>query len=216
MAEISINPANVSLSISRFSSSKTGNITWTKPTIPSGATITSITLTGFINSSGGTVTEIKINNSVLTGTMFNVDLGTNIDTTSVPISAKKSRYTATTVSFEDMTYTVVYEEAASFTVTFKNEDGSIIKTEKNVTNGTYVKNIQPTVSKEGYVFQGWYDEQGNEVIQVTSDLVLTAKYSSSGTGSDINKLYIGDKLVKNIYIGDKVVNSIYIGDKQIF
>lgn len=216
MAEISINPANVSLSISRFSSSKTGNITWTKPTIPSGATITSITLTGFINSSGETVTEIKINNSVLTGTMFNVDLGTNIDTTSVPISAKKRGYTATTVSFEDMTYTVVYEEAASFTVTFKNEDGSIIKTEKNVTNGTYVKNIQPTVSKEGYVFQGWYDEQGNEVIQVTSDLVLTAKYSSSGTGSDINKLYIGDKLVKNIYIGDKVVNSIYIGDKQIF
>lgn len=179
MAEITINPANVTLSISRFSSSKTGNITWTKPTIPSGATITSINLTGFINSSGGTVTEIKVNNSVLTSTMFNVDLGTNIDTTSVPISAKKSGYTATTVSFEDMTYTVVYEEASSFTVTFKNEDGSVIKTEENVANGTYVKNIQPTVSREDYTFQGWYDEQGNEVKQVTSDLVLTAKFKKN-------------------------------------
>ena len=145
MAEISINPANVSLSISRYTYTKSGNITWTKPTLTSDAIVVSITLTGSINSSGGKVTEITINDSTVTGsTTFNIDLGTNIDITSVPVFARKSGLTATNVNFVDMTYTVVYKSS--------------------------------------------YD----------------------------NKLYIGDKLVKNIYIGDKVVNSIYIGDKQIF
>lgn len=145
MAEIKINPDNVTLSISRYSYTKNGNITWTKPTLTSDAIVTSITLTGSINSSGGKVTEIQINNSTVTGsTTFNIDLGTNIDITSVPVFARKSGLTATNVNFVDMTYTVVYKSS--------------------------------------------YD----------------------------NKLYIGEKLIKNIYVGEKMVNHIYIGEKQIF
>lgn len=145
MAEIKLNPDNVTLSISRYSYTKNGNITWTKPTLTSDAIVTSITLTGSINSSGGKVTEIQINNSTVTGsTTFNIDLGTNIDITSVPVFARKSGLTATNVNFVDMTYTVVYKSS--------------------------------------------YD----------------------------NKLYIGEKLIKNIYVGDKTVNHIYIGEKQIF
>lgn len=145
MAEIKINPDNVTLSISRYSYTKNGNITWTKPTLTNDAIVISITLTGSINSSGGKVTEIQINNSTVTGsTTFNIDLGTNIDITSVPVFARKSGLTATNVNFVDMTYTVVYKSS--------------------------------------------YD----------------------------NKLYIGEKLIKNIYVGEKMVNHIYIGEKQIF
>lgn len=145
MAQITLNPADVTLSISVFNYTKNGNITWTKPTLTSDAIVTSITLTGSINSSGGNVTEIQINNSTVTGsTTFNIDLGTNIDITSVSVFARKSGLTATNVNFVDMTYTVVYKSS--------------------------------------------YDD----------------------------KLYIGEKLIKNIYVGEKMVNHIYIGERQIF
>lgn len=112
MAEIKLNPDNVTLSISRYTYTKNGNITWTKPTLTSDAIVTSITLTGSINSSGGKVTEITINDSTVTGsTTFNIDLGTNIDITSVPVFARKSGLTATNVNFVDMTYTVVYKSS---------------------------------------------------------------------------------------------------------
>lgn len=112
MAEIKLNPDNVTLSISRYTYTKNGNITWTKPTLTSDAIIVSITLTGSINSSGGKVTEIQINNSTVTdSTTFNIDLGTDINITSVPIFARKSGLTATNVDFVDMTYTVVYKSS---------------------------------------------------------------------------------------------------------
>ena len=50
MAQITLNPDDVTLSISRFNYTKNGNITWTKPTLTSDAIVTSITLTGSINS----------------------------------------------------------------------------------------------------------------------------------------------------------------------
>lgn len=112
MTQITLNPDDVTLSISRFNYTKNGNITWTKPTLTSDAIVTSITLTGSINSSGGKVTEIQINNSTVTGsTTFNIDLGTNIDITSVPVFARKSGLTATNINFVDMTYTVVYKSS---------------------------------------------------------------------------------------------------------
>lgn len=112
MAEIKLNPDNVTLSISRYTYTKNGNITWTKPTLTSDAIIVSITLTGSINSSGGKVTEITINDSTVTGsTTFNIDLGTDINITSVPVFARKSGLTATNVDFVDMTYTVVYKSS---------------------------------------------------------------------------------------------------------
>lgn len=145
MAEITLNPADVTLSISRYTYTTNGNITWTKPTLTSDAIVTSITLTGSINSSGGKVTEIQINNSTVTGsTTFNIDLGTDIDITSVPVFVRKSGLTATKINFVDMTYTVVYKSS--------------------------------------------YD----------------------------NKLYVGEKLIKNIYVGEKMVNHIYIGEREIF
>lgn len=112
MAEITLNPADVNLSISRYTYTTNGNITWTKPTLTSDAIVTSITLTGSINSSGGKVTEIQINNSTVTGsTTFNIDLGTDINITSVPVFARKSGLTATKINFVDMTYTVVYKSS---------------------------------------------------------------------------------------------------------
>lgn len=112
MAEITLNPADVNLSISRYTYTTNGNITWTKPTLTSDSIIISITLTGSINSSGGKVTEIQINNSTVTGsTTFNIDLGTDINITSVPVFARKSGLTATKINFVDMTYTVVYKSS---------------------------------------------------------------------------------------------------------
>lgn len=179
-------PSDLKLTASSWGSSKTGTISWTAPTVPDGATIKSCVLTGKATASSTNVKSIKINNQSITvstsGYNFTIDLGTDTSITSVDATMTKSGWSSYNVQFTNMTYTVTYDlNLVKYTVTFKNEDGSVIKTEQNVSSGTRVSNIQPTVSKEGYTFLGWYDEQGNEVTKVTSDVVLTARFKKNPT-----------------------------------
>ena len=181
-------PSNLTLTAGAFTSSKKGTISWTAPTVPDGATIKSCVLTGKATASGSNVKSIKINDQSITvstsGYNFTIDFGKDNSTTSVTANITKSgsSWSSCNVQFTNMTYTVTYDlNLVTYTVTFKNEDGSVIKTERNVSSGTRVSSIKPTVSKEGYTLLGWYDEQGNEVTRVTSDVVLTARFQKNPT-----------------------------------
>lgn len=176
-------PSDLTLSAGYFTSSKSGTISWTAPTVPDGATIKSCVLTGKATANSTNVNSIKINDQSITvstsGYNFTINLGTDTSITSVNASMTKSSSRASNnVKFTNMTYTVTYD-LVKYTVTFKNEDGSVIKTERNVSSGTRVSSIEPTISKTGYTFLGWYDEQGNEVTRVTSNIVLTARFKKN-------------------------------------
>ena len=179
-------PNDVTISSGFWSTSGSGTISWTAPTIPDGATIKSCVLTGTATASGSNVKSIKINDKSITvstsGYNFTIDFGKDNSKTSVDASITKSgsSWSSCNVKFTNMTYTVTYDlNLVTYTVTFKNEDGSVIKTERNVSSGTRVSSIQPTVSKTGYTLLGWYDEQGNDVTHVTSDVVLTARFQKN-------------------------------------
>ncbi len=72
--------------------------------------------------------------------------------------------------------TTTSTEKLEFDVTFNNEDGTLIKAIK-VLKGTVATKIDDPV-KEGYVFAGWYNGLTlyDFNLEVTTDLVLTAKF----------------------------------------
>lgn len=114
MATITSTPTATSLSISG-TSAKSGTISWSMPTVPNDATVTSRVLTGTvsISMSKGTCRNLNINGQSVTavnGTAFEINLGANSTTTSVATSATGNNKNATgTVSFTNLVYTVTYE-----------------------------------------------------------------------------------------------------------
>lgn len=82
---------------------------------------------------------------------------------------------------KDAEYTAVYtEEAKTYTVTWKNEDGTVLETDENVAYGTTPEYNGETPSKEGdaqysYTFKGW----SPAVDTVTGDITYTAVYEQT-------------------------------------
>lgn len=75
------------------------------------------------------------------------------------------------------TYTSIIK---SYTVTWKNEDGTVLETDKNVPYGTTPEYNGPIPTKQGdaqyaYTFSGW----DKEIANVTGDVVYTATYSQT-------------------------------------
>ena len=170
-------PSDLTLSAG-FSSSKSGTISWTAPTVPDGATIKSCVLTGKATASNTKVSSIKINNQSITvstsGYNFSIDLGTDTSITSVTATMTKSGWQTYNVKFTNMIYTVTYELASvSYTVTFKDWDGSVLKTQTVANGGAASAPADPT--RDGYTFTGWDKDYNN----VTSDLVVTAQYAKN-------------------------------------
>ena len=64
---------------------------------------------------------------------------------------------------------IIAKYVKTFTVTFKNDDGTILKTEKVDANGSATA---PTATKEGYTFERW----DREFEKVVADMVITAVY----------------------------------------
>ena len=173
-------PSNLKLTAGAFTSSKKGTISWTAPTIPDGATIKSCVLTGKATASGSNVSSIKINGESITvstsGYNFTIDFGKDNSKTSVEASITKSgsSWSSCNVQFTNMTYTVTYELASVlYTVTFKDWDGTVLKTQTVASGGAASAPDNPT--RDGYAFSGW-DKDYNHV---TSDLVVTAQYTKN-------------------------------------
>lgn len=178
MATITVNPSDVTVSSGIFSTSGSGSISLTAPTIPSEATVTSCVLTGKATASSTNVKTIKVNNqsvSVSTsGTSFSIDLSDSVATQSVPVAITDNSWSNTNVKFTNMVYTVTYDlVSTSYTVTFKDWDGTVLKTETVASGGSASAPTNPT--RSGYTFSGWDKDYNN----VTSDLVVTAQYTKN-------------------------------------
>ena len=193
-----------------FNTTKSGTISWTAPTVPDDATIKSCVLTGKATASSTNVTSIKINDQSITvstsGYNFTIDLGKDNSITSVTATmTKKSGWQTHNVKFTNMTYTVTYELASvsvSYTVTFKDWDGSVLKTQTVASGGSATPPPNPT--RDGYTFSGWSGNYTN----VTADVDIIAQYTQNSSGGD-------DTSVKNIKIGNSTISKLYLGTSQI-
>ena len=100
--------SNVSIS---GNGTKTSNITWDAPSLPSNATITSTTLTASLNISMtlSTVTVTINGTSYKSSSELNINLGTTMQT-SLSVTCKgDKRYSYGTVSISNIVYTVTYQ-----------------------------------------------------------------------------------------------------------
>ena len=124
-----------------------------------------------------TVEPAEATNKNVTWTSDNEEVATVIDgkvtavaagTANITVTTEDGEYTATCV------VTVSEKPADSFTVTFMN--GDEVYESKTVTSGETV--AEPTAPEmEGYIFTGWYTEDGAEydfAAPVTTDLTLYA------------------------------------------
>lgn len=200
-------PSDLTLSAG-YSTTKSGTISWTAPTVPDGAIIKSCVLTGKATASNTNVTSIKINDKSITvstsGYNFTIDLGTDTSITSVTATmTKKSGWKTHNVKFTNMVYTVTYELASVlYTVTFKDWDGSVLKTQTVASGGSATPPSNPT--RDGYTFSGWSGSYTN----VTADVDIIAQYTKNSSGGD-------DTSVKNIKIGSSTIDKLYLGTSQI-
>ena len=113
---ITVTPSFTKISFS-MTTAKTGNIRWKKPTIPNGATVKSCVVDGTfkLTMNRGTASVyinniLQVSNSSSKTLDFSVDLGTNIDTTSIPVKVKGSNTSSKgTVSMTFIKYVVTYE-----------------------------------------------------------------------------------------------------------
>ena len=187
MAEKTAKPSFNSLNI-RGTTQKSGDITWTVPTIPSGAVISSCLLSGklVINMSSGSGT-VKINGDTKTAGAFSIDLGTSNTTTSVAVTAKGgSRFAIGTVSIDNLSYTVTYE-IPNYTVRFLDWNNYVLDTQTINHGSNAIPPNDPI--RDGYRFTGWSGTYTN----ITADTDIIAQYiktynivASAGTGGTIS------------------------------
>ena len=172
MATVTSTPSGNSLTING-ATSVTGTILWEKPTVPDNVIISSCVLTGAPNISinKGNV-SIKINgNTITVGTKFNINLGTDINITSVAVTAKSNNKNSRgTISFSNLLYTVEYT-INKYTVIFKDWNGTTLDTQSIEYGSSATAPDNP--SREGYTFDRWDTDYSS----VKSNLIVTAIYT---------------------------------------
>ena len=146
MATLTSTPNDTTLKFSYFSSSASGNITWSLPDIPEGSTINSCTLTGTATASNSSINSIKINNQDIpantSGTSFSIDLGTDATITSVTTSATKSKYGSYNVKFTNMTYTVDINAGTKNKIYLGNNNVKTMYVGNNIIKTIYLGNVK--------------------------------------------------------------------------
>ena len=201
MATLTSNISDIKLTISG-TTTKRATISWTQPTVPSGATITACTLTGTATASmtRGSAT-IKVNNTTVTsGTSFTINLGTSNSTSSVTATAVgKIGNASGTVTFSNLVYTVTYTEpTVTYTVTFVDWDGTVLKTE-SVKQGSSA--TAPEVNRYGYILTGWSVDFSNVISNITTtaqyEIVNILAIKENGGWSNIGKVF---KKVSGIWV----------------
>ena len=198
MATLTVNvtsPASLSIS---GNTQKSATISWTCPTVPSGATISSCTLTGKATASmsKGSAT-IKVNGTtVSSGSNFTINLGTGNTTSSVTATAQGGNKNASgTVTFSNLVYTVNYSmPLPKYTVTFVDWDGTVLKSQEVEEGRSATAPSNPT--RNGYTFTGWDKTFTN----ITSNLTVTAQYYAMAVlkVKDVNNWIDAIKIYKRI------------------
>ena len=187
--------------------------------ISSLSNVTSATLVVIASQSSSTSTERITVQASINGTNYISTKLTNtssdtlsVDITSVINNADTVTLTGVNTSSNSNTFRVyeVYievEYTLTYTVTFKDWDGKILKTQ-TVTEGA-VALAPPNPTRDGYTFIGW--DKG--FTNVRSNLEVIAQYEENKTSVNIN---IGDTPLSKVYVGDKKIVGIYLGNKKIF
>ena len=153
--------------------------------IPSEATINSATLTIRSKAGKNTVKAYVDINQDSANRVINQQQTTSVanytadvtdymsDLTSVEVTAANNNWSRNTFELYELWIDVDYDYTASttYTVTFKDYDGSIIDTQTVPSGGSATP---PTPTRTGYDFTGW---SGGSYTNVTSNVVLTAQYS---------------------------------------
>ena len=218
--------ATVSISSSNYSS-RILTCNFNTSSIPSGATINSATLTVIAKQSSSTSSRritprVDINgdsnsrviNKQLTSTSSTtltadvknyISSLSNITITGYMTTTRSSKFSIYEV-YINIDYT---EPIVTYTVTFKDWDGSVLKTQTVQSGSSATAPDNPT--RDGYSFTGW-DKTFNNI---TSDLIVTAQYNAL-TQSNLNKIILGDKIIKKLYIGDTNIYKVYLGDIRLF
>ena len=176
MATLTTNISNVSLTVSGTTTQST-TLSWTCPTVPSGATINSCTLTGTATASmsKGSAT-IKVNGTtVSSGSTFTINLGTSNTTSSVTATAVGGNKNASgTVTFSDLAYKVDYSiPLPTYRVDFVDWNGTVLKSQTVEQGQAATAPENPT--RNGYEFIGWDQDFSN----VQADMFVTALYEAS-------------------------------------
>ena len=209
-----------SVSTSRLNySSRTLVLNFDTSVIPSGATINSATLT--IRSQGGknTITAYvdinqDSNNRVISSKQstsaanYTGDVTSYMSNlTSVEVTAYNTNWSGNTFVLYELWIDVDYTEPTYYTVTFKDWNGQILKTQTVTEGASATAPSNPT--RDGYTFVGW--DKG--FTNITSNLEVIAQYEKNKTNININ---IGTTSLSKVYVGDKKIVGIYLGNKKIF
>ena len=176
---------NASVSVSLFNSPRTLTLDFDTTVIPSGATINSATLTLRSKAGKTTITaRVEINGNseyrVISrkqstkATNYTADVADYMsDLQNVVVTVDNSSWSGNTFDLHEIWIDVDYTASTTttYTVTFKDYDGSIIDTQTVPSGGSATP---PTPTRTGYDFTGW---SGGSYTNVTSNVVLTAQYS---------------------------------------
>lgn len=210
--------ATVSVSSSNYSS-RTATFNFDISEIPSDAIINSATLT--INCKGSSSNRITLyadingnsSSRVINSSCSKTAGDKEADVTnyisnlnSIKLTGYNSRSSSYTLSIYDINIEVTYElPKATYTVTFVDWDGTVLKTQTVEEGSSATAPSNPT--RDGYTFIGWSGSYTN----VTSNLTIMAQYEES-----IENLKIGNITVNGCYIGEEKVIGIYLGNFLIY
>lgn len=181
--------------------------------------ITSATLVVIASQSSSTSTRRITVQASVNGTNYISTKLTNTSANTLSADITSDVYNANTITLTGVntstnsnTFRVyeVYievEYTLTYTVTFKDWDGKILKTQ-TVTEGASAT-APPNSTRDGYTFIGW--DKG--FTNITSNLEVIAQYEKNKTNININ---IGTTSLSKVYVGDKKIVGIYLGNKKIF
>lgn len=109
------------------------------------------------------------------------------------------------------TYEAVFAPDA-YTITVNASPGGTVSG-----GGTYEYGKSVTLAatpNTGYIFKQWSDGNTSNprTVTVTSNVTYTAEFALD----KVNKIYVGNSLVKGVYVGNTPVKAVYVGSTKIY